>query len=78
MAFSNVSSNYCTPITLTDLDAQFTENMKDDGQGQKEAINLMTYPKRSKESCRIGTWNGRTMNELTKTAQIVREMTSNN
>ena len=44
-------------------DAQFTENMKDDGQSRKEAINLMTDPISSKESCRIGTWNVRTMNE---------------
>ena len=43
-----------------------------------EAINLMTDPISSKESCRIGTWNVRTMNESTKTAQIVREMTSYN
>ena len=48
--------------------------MKDDGQSRKEAINLMTDPISSKESCRIGTWNVRTMNESTKTAQIVREM----
>ncbi len=52
--------------------------MKDDGQSRKEAINLMTDPISSKESCRIGTWNVRTMNESTKTAQIVREMTSYN
>ena len=51
-------------------DAQFTENMKDDGQSRKEAINLMTEPISSKESSRIGTWNVRTMNESTKTAQI--------
>ena len=36
-------------------DAQFTENMKDDGQSRKEAINLMTEPISSKESSRIGT-----------------------
>ena len=38
----------------------------------------MTDPISSNESCRIGTWNVRTMNESTKTAQIVREMTSYN
>ena len=47
--------------------------MKDDGQSRKEGINIS-----SKESCRIGTWNVRTMNESTKIAQIVREMTSYN
>ena len=44
--------------------------MKDDGQSRKEPIS-------SKESCRVGTWNVRTMNESTKTAQEVRDMTSN-
>ncbi len=38
----------------------------------------MTDPISSKESCRIGTWNVRTINESTKTEQIVREMTSHN
>ena len=52
--------------------------MKDDGQIRKEAINLMTDPISSKESCRIGSWNVRTMNESTKTEQIVREMTRYN
>ena len=52
--------------------------MKDDGQSRKEAINLMTDPISSKESCRIGTWNVRTMNESTKTAKIIKEMTSYN
>ena len=52
--------------------------MKDDSQSRKEAINLMTDPISSKESCRIGTWNVRTMNESNKTAQIVREITSFN
>ncbi len=52
--------------------------MKDDGQSRKAAINLMTDPISSKESCMIGTWNVRTMNESTKTAQIIKEMTSYN
>jgi hypothetical protein len=59
-------------------DAQFTENMKDDGEIRKEAINLMTGPISSKQSCKIGTWNVRTMYESTKTAQVVKEMTSYN
>ncbi len=46
--------------------------MKDDGKSQKEDLIL------SKESCRIDTWNVRTMNESTKIAQIFREMTSYN
>ena len=52
--------------------------MLNDSKIQKKAINLMTGPISSKKSCKIGTWNVRTMSKSTYTAQVVKEMTSYN
>ncbi len=61
--FKKLQTNSHTPINSSNrhrdvheqtrtcgFDAQFTENMKDDSQSRKEAINLMTDPISSKES----------------------------